>query len=104
MNLHLFTRDHPNGTRYELAIARLTPAESVGWSGAPNGGIFVGWRGMGAGLLAPEGVLAANYVGEKLSVRSPCDQSAITEIICELYPERTPMLNCPCGEHQEATR
>lgn len=99
MNLTLFTKDHPNGTRYELAVARITPAEAEGWSGAPDGGIFVAWRGVGAGLIAPDGVLAASYVGEKLGRRSPCDQSAITEIICELYPTRTPILNCDCGAH-----
>lgn len=96
--VHFASVEPGNGTRYELATARLAPVRG-GWEGmGPDGGIFVAWRGHGAALLDTDGLLASSYVREKLG-GSRCDASAITIWICGLYPDRIPHTDCDCGRH-----
>ena len=96
--LYLDAIEPGNGTRYELAAASVPPAGP--WSGAAESpGIFVAWRGHGAALIAHDGTLATSYLREKLG-GSECDASAIVLWLCSIFPNREPLVFCPCEVHR----
>lgn len=94
----IFTILEPgNGTRYELMACS---APGGAWSGVEEeGGIFVAWRGLGAAMLAPDGILASHYLRAKLG-GSECDASAIVLWLCAHFPRREPLIFCACPVHR----
>ena len=90
-----------NGSRYEVMACH---APQGSWSGIQEeGGIFVAWRGHGAAMLAPDGILASSYVREKLG-GSECDASAIVLWICTHFPNREALTFCECEAHLSRAR